>query len=298
MGVSNRLETGQQMMKKLFSDDVKDKVYKNTEEVFPEFWTMTQEHLYGDIWPRSGLSLRERAIATMAALQARKYTDALTTYMHAAQNLGITQDEVSEIIMHTMNYCGWPTGVYATISGADAFPLPEKPDGMDVEASEHLDKGVSMQKQRWGDFRSRKEYQSDVYDKAAKIFRRFRNKMITGHLWGEVESRPYLNPRDRTIMVLIINSLVNIDYKTVLRAKVGLVTTVRAAVNVGITREEVIEIMIHVAQYAGWPTAINAILVAKEVLEWEDFEAAEKDPVESDMSDPDSLKKGRDLLDS
>ena len=45
---------------------------------------------------------------------------------------------------------------------------------------------------------------------------------------------------------------------------------IHGALNVGCTREEVIEIMIQMAVYAGFPAALNGMFVAKEVFEERD----------------------------
>jgi 4-carboxymuconolactone decarboxylase len=121
MSSSKEFEKGQKMLRKLGGDPDQDEVYRIMKEVFPEFSEMTQEWLFGDIWSRPKLSTRDRLIATLAVLQALVCLDELKTYMRYASNNGISKEEIFELIMHVMNYSGWPTGVYGASAATDVF---------------------------------------------------------------------------------------------------------------------------------------------------------------------------------
>ena len=122
---SEQVEKGQRMLQQLGGGVAKSEVFSIMEEVFPDFWEMTQEWLFGDIWSRPGLSLRDRTIATMAALQALVCVDELKTYMRYARNIGMSVDEIHEIVMHVANYGGWPSGVNGMVALTETFPSKE-----------------------------------------------------------------------------------------------------------------------------------------------------------------------------
>jgi 4-carboxymuconolactone decarboxylase len=72
------------------------------------------EFAYGDVYSRTGLSLRDRELATVAMLAAlgnRK--PQLDVHLRAAVNIGITHDELREVIIHTAPYAGFPTAINA-----------------------------------------------------------------------------------------------------------------------------------------------------------------------------------------
>ena len=72
------------------------------------------EFAYGDIYSRQGLSLRERAIATMALLTALGGREPqLEAHFHGALNVGLTPSEIEEIILQTIPYAGFPTAMNA-----------------------------------------------------------------------------------------------------------------------------------------------------------------------------------------
>jgi 4-carboxymuconolactone decarboxylase len=81
---------------------------------------------------------------------------------------------------------------------------------------------------------------------------------ITRYAWGEVWSRPGLDRKTRSAITLA--ALVS------LRAENEIAMHVRAALRNGLTPEEIGEVILHTAIYAGLPAANAAFAVAQEVL--------------------------------
>lgn len=72
------------------------------------------EFAFGDIYSRPGLSLREREIATVAILTALGGREPqLRVHMEAALHVGITLQELEEIVLQTVPYAGFPTAINA-----------------------------------------------------------------------------------------------------------------------------------------------------------------------------------------
>lgn len=88
----------------------------------------------------------------------------------------------------------------------------------------------------------------------------FRQFILDG-VWGSVWTRPGLNPRDRSLLCLAM--LAALGHEEELRIHV------RATANTGVTREEIAEILLAVAAYAGVPAANAGFRAAREVLEQE-----------------------------
>jgi 4-carboxymuconolactone decarboxylase len=78
-------------------------------------------------------------------------------------------------------------------------------------------------------------------------------------LYGDVWERPELSKRDRSLVT--VAALIALNRPDQLQAHL-----VRAREN-GVTQEELVETITHLAFYAGWPSAVNAIAVAREVFE-------------------------------
>ncbi|MFJ5924605.1 carboxymuconolactone decarboxylase family protein [Kitasatospora sp. NPDC092948] len=77
--------------------------------------------------------------------------------------------------------------------------------------------------------------------------------------FGEIYSRPGLAPRDRQLVTLgMLTALGGCEPQ--LRVHLG------AALNVGLTPQEIVEALLHSAVYCGFPRALNATLTAKQVF--------------------------------
>ncbi|MBS1023170.1 carboxymuconolactone decarboxylase family protein [Gluconobacter cerinus] len=78
-------------------------------------------------------------------------------------------------------------------------------------------------------------------------------------LFGDVWERPELSPRDRSLIT--VSSLISL-YRT---NELGF--HIRKALENGVTREEIIEVITHLAFYSGWPTASTALTIARGVFD-------------------------------
>jgi 4-carboxymuconolactone decarboxylase len=78
-------------------------------------------------------------------------------------------------------------------------------------------------------------------------------------LFGDVWARPQLSPRDRSLVT--VSALIAMNRPEQLRSHL-----LRARAN-GVTEQELAEAMTHLAFYAGWPNALTAVTVAREVFE-------------------------------
>lgn len=77
--------------------------------------------------------------------------------------------------------------------------------------------------------------------------------------FGEIYSRPALEPRDRQLVTLgMLTALGGCEPQ--------LEVHINAALNVGLTPQQVIEALLHSAVYCGFPRALNATFTAKKVF--------------------------------
>jgi len=83
-------------------------------------------------------------------------------------------------------------------------------------------------------------------------------KLVTEWCWGEVWTRPGLDRRTR--------SFLNLAFLTALNRPHEIRLHVRGAINNGLTREEIREVVLQAAIYCGVPAALDAMKVALEVF--------------------------------
>lgn len=74
----------------------------------------TDRVLFDEVWERDGLSKRDRSLITVAALTATGKMDQLRFHLAYARRNGVTDDELTEALLHLAFYAGWPNGMGAT----------------------------------------------------------------------------------------------------------------------------------------------------------------------------------------
>lgn len=89
---------------------------------FPDFATYILEFPFGDIYSRPGLGLREREIATVAALCALGTAGPqLRVHLHAALHVGCTPAEIVEVLMQMAVYAGFPAALNGLVAAREVF---------------------------------------------------------------------------------------------------------------------------------------------------------------------------------
>lgn len=74
----------------------------------------TLQALFGTIWTRDGLDLKTRSLVALTSLIALNREHELTLHFRGARNLGITREQIEEVILHVAHYAGWPVAITAS----------------------------------------------------------------------------------------------------------------------------------------------------------------------------------------
>jgi 4-carboxymuconolactone decarboxylase len=76
-----------------------------------DFFAITRDHLFGEIWTRPGLSTEQRRLMLIGALAATGKHDILDIQLDAGYRLGELDDTaLREMVIFLAHYLGWPTG--------------------------------------------------------------------------------------------------------------------------------------------------------------------------------------------
>lgn len=125
---------------------------------------------------------------------------------------------------------------------------------------DRFDKGLALRKQVLG---------ADYVEKSmanADDFSRPMQELSTEYCWGYVWTRPGLQLRERSLINLSMISALNRPHELKLHVK--------AALNNGLTREEIREVLLQVAVYCGVPAGIDSTRIAREAFAEVDAAAA------------------------
>jgi len=91
-------------------------------DIAPDFATYVFEFSFGDIYSRAGLGLREREIATIAALAALgNATPQLKVHIEAGLNVGLNENEIVEVLIQMAVYAGFPAALNGLFAAKDVF---------------------------------------------------------------------------------------------------------------------------------------------------------------------------------
>ncbi|WP_138468229.1 carboxymuconolactone decarboxylase family protein [Poseidonocella sp. HB161398] len=117
----SRLERGRRALDAIDGQAGRD-VIDSLAGIAPDFATYLFEFPFGDIYSRPGLSLRDREIATVAALAAMgTAAPQLRVHIEAGLNVGLTQEEITEILMQMAVYAGFPAALNGLAAAREVF---------------------------------------------------------------------------------------------------------------------------------------------------------------------------------
>ncbi|HHT1702409.1 TPA: carboxymuconolactone decarboxylase family protein [Citrobacter freundii] len=118
---SERFITGQKMLQQVDGKGG-EAVVESLKDIAPDFARYLLEFPFGDIYARPDLDLRSREIATVAALTAMgNAAPQLKVHIGAALHVGLTQDEIVEVIMQMAVYAGFPAALNGLFAAKEVF---------------------------------------------------------------------------------------------------------------------------------------------------------------------------------
>ena len=112
-----------------------------------DFFALTVDHLFGNIWTRPGLSMRDKRLMTLSVVTALGLQDLTEVQVNAAlENDELTETELKEMAIFLTQYVGFPlasglNGVVSRVSGKRK-KAAAKGDGVDKKAN--VDAAVRM----------------------------------------------------------------------------------------------------------------------------------------------------------
>jgi len=120
MDTNKRYEAGINAMEELFSQDVRNGM-EGIKDISPDLWNMIVSFGFGDLYSRNTLSHAQREIITLTSLITQGAFDQLRVHLQAALNVGLTKEEIIEIILHCTGYVGFPKAVHAMGIAGEVF---------------------------------------------------------------------------------------------------------------------------------------------------------------------------------
>ncbi|MEV6101847.1 4-carboxymuconolactone decarboxylase [Nocardia sp. NPDC051981] len=106
--VDDRRAAGMAVRRAVLGDAHVDRATAAVTDLTREFQEFITDYAWGGIWTRPGLDRRSRSMITLTALIARGHHDELAMHLRAARTNGLTDEEITEVLLQSAIYCGVP----------------------------------------------------------------------------------------------------------------------------------------------------------------------------------------------
>jgi 4-carboxymuconolactone decarboxylase len=207
------------------------------------------EPVFGGVWNRPGLARADRLLCTIAALATGPRMRSLRNYIGAGLDHGLDAVAIREILVQAALYAGFSSAeetlpLLAEILRERAIPFPADPPE-DASLEELTRRGAELMEALHG-ARARLGYAAPDNPVTGALY-----PMAIQYGYGEIWFRPGLERRQRALVAVAGFTALRMPEQA---GKFG-----QSALNVGLSKIEVIEAVIQTAPYTGFPPALNAL---------------------------------------
>ncbi|AKA68699.1 carboxymuconolactone decarboxylase family protein [Clostridium scatologenes] len=261
MKEETRLERGYRKLQEI-DGKAGEEVKNSLNDISPDLVKYMIEYSFGDIYSRDGLDLKSKEIAVVASLTALGNAEPqLKVHINGALNVGCTINDIKEIILQMSAYSGFPTCINAMNALKNVLSEREKQGIKDSIGEEAANKISPLDRYEVGaaELSELDSNQVEILENAYNNFSPDLVKLVV-QSYADIISRNNLSKRYRQIATIAaLTALGN--------AKSQLKFHINAGLNIGLTADDVKEVMLLMTIYAGFPSAINGTNILKEVLD-------------------------------
>lgn len=225
-------------------------------ETNPEYVETFLNFAFDEVYDHSNYDKKLRWMLILASMIAQNTRDRYKVFLAAGLNIGITPEEIMEIVYQAVPYCGIARVfdiIYDTnaVLEANGVTLPVK-GGKKVEYQDRFKEGLRVQKEIFG------SVAIDNMRASAPNNEKHIQDYLSANCFGDYYTRDYLDLKTRELITFaMLISLGGCD------AQVK--GHVQGNLNVGNTREFLIETVTQLLPYIGYPRTLNALRCIDEV---------------------------------
>jgi len=126
MDERKRYEEGMKTRRAVLGDAHVDRTLKTRTKFNEPFQELITRYAWGEIWNRPGLPKKTRSLLTMAMLVALDRGEEFRMHVKAALALGISREEIQELLLQAAVYCGVPAANSAFHAVEEVFAALDK----------------------------------------------------------------------------------------------------------------------------------------------------------------------------
>ena len=128
MNERERYELGMRMRRSVLGDAHVDRADAAKSELDAEFQDLITRYAWGEIWTRPGLPPHTRSLLTIGLMLALNRPEELRLHLRAAANIGVSTEEIREVLLHCAIYCGVPAANAAFHAAREIFNERQAPE--------------------------------------------------------------------------------------------------------------------------------------------------------------------------
>lgn len=110
---NTRREKGLAILRHVVGEETYERRTNSTNGFNQDVRRLSEDYCFGEIWTRPGLPAKTRSLVCLAMLTALNRSTELRIHVGGALNNGCTPEEIKEVLLQTVIYCGLPAGVDA-----------------------------------------------------------------------------------------------------------------------------------------------------------------------------------------
>ncbi len=220
----------------------------------PEMMDILQKFIFGEVFQTGDLTLKQREMITCITLATMQTLPQLKAHAGAALNVGVTPEELREVMYLTAPFIGFPKMLNAVATVNEVFKergitLPLKKQGTVTEDNRH-ETGKAIQDRLYpGGIASVMGGMPGDMGKDVEQF-------LTDYFFGEIYSRGALDLQTRELLGYCVLATMEADSQ--------LQSHYHGNINVGNTPEMLTAAVIQCLPYIGFPAAIKALRIIKQ----------------------------------
>lgn len=260
MEKSERYNRGWDKLKEI-DGDAGEKVASGLIDISPELVQFMVEYSFGDIYNLTKLENKQKEIVAISSLIAQRAIPEMKVHFNGALNTGNTINEVKEVVLQMSGYVGFPKSICAMNTLQEV--LSERKEkgtideiGMTIQSNPQSDRLAKGSKELAQLDANQEEILHKHFDHFSPELVRF----TIEYGYGDVYSRTNLDRKSRQIATIAALA-------TLGNAPSQLKFHIKAGLTIGLSIDEIKEIMLLMTVYSGFPAAINGMNILKEAVE-------------------------------
>lgn len=247
--IMNRIEACKQNYHTLFGGEA-----LTGQGTDPEMMDILQKFIFGEVFQTGKLTMKQREMITCITLATMQTLPQLKAHAGAALNVGVTPEELREVMYLTAPFIGFPKMLNAVTTVNEVFKergisLPLDSQSTVTEETRH-ETGKAIQDKLYpGGIASVMEGLPDGLGKNVEQF-------LTDYFFGDIYSRGSLDLQTRELLGYCV--------LTTLEAESQLHSHYHGNINAGNTPETLTAAVVQCLPYIGFPAAIKALRIIKQ----------------------------------